>query len=633
MKLRALWSRVRGLHPAGRRTVGSRISLNLAVVGLIGILAVGLFLAQMILTNFRSLEREQINDHLSRSSAFMAEARSSMESKTKDWAYWDDTYQYVQDFNTAFADENLNLEAMQNYAVDGFAIVRYQDLKTNGMLFDFEQGAVNVAKTAEIKALARSPDVIARVKHTKLFQQYAKIGGRLVLASVAEIKRSDYSGAPYGYLVFVRAFDEAALSDAMQLPSRIEFANLSHTSHSHVHFDHIDVSKAVIGTDGKPIAALTFKVERTMLQRGWEMLGIALASIGIMLVAMVLLINQRVHALVAVPLAAFRSQVDRIRETGDLSQIQETDRSDEIGTLQRAFNSMARELDTLRAQNEAQSFAIGKNQSAIGVMHNVRNGLSPMNVFLSRLGDELSLPAMPHVRQALAELSRGDVPEERRAKLASFFAMFLDRIEQGVVHKRDLLGNARQTVESVLEAIDQVQHHDKASEFDIESCDIHAIICQSGKLLDFDSDNPVDLMVAESQPIAVRGNRILVGQIVGNLFNNAIEAIAAHGAKPGRIDVAFDVDASQGVCEIRIRDNGEGFAPELSKRLFERGYSTRPARSGGLGLHWCANSINAMKGSLALESEGPGRGAVAVLRLPLAGDRGASQDEPEAIAA
>ena len=69
---------------------------------------------------------------------------------------------------------------------------------------------------------------------------------------------------------------------------------------------------------------------------------------------------------------------------------------------------------------------------------------------------------------------------------------------------------------------------------------------------------------------------------------------------------------------MHIRDDGEGFDSAAGATLFQRGFSTRAHKSGGLGLHWCANSMNAMQGSLRLESEGLGRGAVAVLTLPAA---------------
>jgi len=57
--------------------------------------------------------------------------------------------------------------------------------------------------------------------------------------------------------------------------------------------------------------------------------------------------------------------------------------------------------------------------------------------------------------------------------------------------------------------------------------------------------------------------------------------------------------------------------------VFQRGFSTREHKSGGLGLHWCANSMTAMGGTLRLESEGRGMGAVAILTLRAATSDGA----------
>jgi len=69
---------------------------------------------------------------------------------------------------------------------------------------------------------------------------------------------------------------------------------------------------------------------------------------------------------------------------------------------------------------------------------------------------------------------------------------------------------------------------------------------------------------------------------------------------------------------VHIRDDGEGFDTTTGATLFQRGLSTRAHKSGGLGLHWCANAMTAMDGALRLESEGRGRGAVAVLTLKAA---------------
>ena len=111
-------------------------------------------------------------------------------------------------------------------------------------------------------------------------------------------------------------------------------------------------------------------------------------------------------------------------------------------------------------------------------------------------------------------------------------------------------------------------------------------------------------------------NRVILSQVVGNLFANAAEAIAATGKGGGSIAVSIHEKGDK--IEIVIRDDGEGFDPALAPTLFQRGFSTRPHKSGGFGLHWCANSMLAMDGALELQSDGKGMGAKAILRLAAA---------------
>ena len=116
-----------------------------------------------------------------------------------------------------------------------------------------------------------------------------------------------------------------------------------------------------------------------------------------------------------------------------------------------------------------------------------------------------------------------------------------------------------------------------------------------------------------SKPHWVMANRVILSQVVGNLFANAAEAIAATGRGSGSISVTIRDKGDS--TEIHIRDDGEGFDPATAPTLFQRGYSTRAHKSGGLGLHWCANSMLTMEGRLDLVSDGKGTGAKAILTL------------------
>ena len=129
----------------------------------------------------------------------------------------------------------------------------------------------------------------------------------------------------------------------------------------------------------------------------------------------------------------------------------------------------------------------------------------------------------------------------------------------------------------------------------------------------------IDAGMAEIGPVLFA--RIALQQIVSNLLINAAESIgeSVRQAGGGRIGVfAATGDAErQGMAHICIEDNGAGISAEQLPRLFERGFTTK-SRGSGIGLHWCANTVTAMGGSLYATSPGVGLGACMHLLLPLA---------------
>jgi signal transduction histidine kinase len=61
--------------------------------------------------------------------------------------------------------------------------------------------------------------------------------------------------------------------------------------------------------------------------------------------------------------------------------------------------------------------------------------------------------------------------------------------------------------------------------------------------------------------------------------------------------------------------------PEQLSRIFEPFYSTQAGAGSGLGLSFCRNVVEAVRGTIKVHSEA-GRGAVFMIDLPLdSGDR------------
>ncbi len=106
------------------------------------------------------------------------------------------------------------------------------------------------------------------------------------------------------------------------------------------------------------------------------------------------------------------------------------------------------------------------------------------------------------------------------------------------------------------------------------------------------------------------GDRI--DQVLSNLLSNALK----YGAgKP----VLLEVQALPGLARITVRDQGIGIAPEHQQRIFERferAVSSRHYSGFGLGLWIVRRILDALAGSIRVQSE-PGRGSVFVVDLPL----------------
>jgi signal transduction histidine kinase len=132
---------------------------------------------------------------------------------------------------------------------------------------------------------------------------------------------------------------------------------------------------------------------------------------------------------------------------------------------------------------------------------------------------------------------------------------------------------------------------------------------------------PVEIIIDPSLHIAeaVSVPRIQMVQVIFNLLINAAESIRLTGRSRGHITFAarLEIADSGKTFHLKVKDDGNGFTPEIQKCLFDRGYSTKGKSNWGLGLHWCANVLAALHGRIYAESEGPGRGATFHVEWPV----------------
>ncbi|MFP2928798.1 ATP-binding protein [Pyxidicoccus sp. 3LG] len=107
-------------------------------------------------------------------------------------------------------------------------------------------------------------------------------------------------------------------------------------------------------------------------------------------------------------------------------------------------------------------------------------------------------------------------------------------------------------------------------------------------------------------------DRLRLEQVVSNLLSNALK----YGAEQ---PVHVHVEEEAGRARLWVRDEGIGISPEAHARIFqkfERAVSERHYGGLGLGLYVVRTLVEAMGGTIRVESQ-PGEGATFIVELPL----------------
>ena len=114
----------------------------------------------------------------------------------------------------------------------------------------------------------------------------------------------------------------------------------------------------------------------------------------------------------------------------------------------------------------------------------------------------------------------------------------------------------------------------------------------------------------------VNGDAGRLHQVISNLLTNAVKFTPDGGR------VGVFIERTNDHMEIRIVDTGQGIGPDFLPHVFERfrqadGASTRRHAGLGLGLAIVRQLVELHGGSVQATSEGEGRGATFIVRLPL----------------
>lgn len=133
-------------------------------------------------------------------------------------------------------------------------------------------------------------------------------------------------------------------------------------------------------------------------------------------------------------------------------------------------------------------------------------------------------------------------------------------------------------------------------------------IRESGIQIELEGDRPLPpLTKVESM------DKIIT--VLGNVFDNAVDAVNGHEA--GRVRLTVDYDGSQ--FNFSVRDNGPGICEEQRGEIFERGVSTK-GEGRGYGLYLAKKALDGLDGRWTVTSE-KGKGTDFDVKIPYEGEQ------------
>jgi signal transduction histidine kinase len=188
----------------------------------------------------------------------------------------------------------------------------------------------------------------------------------------------------------------------------------------------------------------------------------------------------------------------------------------------------------------------------------------------------------------------------------------------------DLPADAREYTGDIVAQVDRLERwirqlltYAKPSQARLEAVDINAVLRETleGYRHDLERQKTdLRLDLAPDLP-PVRGEAVLLGQLLGSLISNAGEALR----EGGEIALRSKRDGDQGVL-VEVADNGPGLARENADKVFKPFFTTKQ-KGLGLGLPIVRRGIERLGGSIVFSSE-PGQGTVVQLHLRIHGDEG-----------
>jgi sensor domain CHASE-containing protein len=609
------------------------VNIRFKVIALIAAIFLILGLAEVlverrvVLPSFAELERANARTAMQRIDNALDMTLRGIAVSAVDWGNWADTYRFVQDHNHEFVAANISDLALRQLNINMLLII---DL--DGRFVEANQLDLKSDRPLRLDLAARR-DLPADFPWRMQLREGAPVRGLLrtnrgiLLLAASPILDGNGNGPTHGMVMLGRLLTPAAVR-SIGAQAQSDLSMLAPTSGSAaddlVETDGVTrVFRTYRDIYGQPIMTLRVDVPRDITARGRTAVAYASSCLTVAAVIVLVLLVMVLNRAILRPLGTVTRHAVALGKDQDLTTRLNLQRRDEFGVLAREFDRMVDRLAQSRTALVDQSYEAGFAELAKGVLHNLGNAMTPIGVRLARLGERLRAAPAEDAQQAVAELQAAVPDPQRRADLEEFLRLACRELAVAVSESRADVSVMTRQANVVQTTLAEQMRTARNNEQVIEPVRLAELLTQSLEIVPDTTRQRLTVNADDSlgRVGVVRVARTVLRLVLQNLIINAADAIRDAGKERGTLRVSAEIvsDADRQQLHLQCRDDGVGIAAENLERVFEKGFSTKsPETNHGIGLHWCANAVNALGGRIWAASEGPDRGAALHVLVPLA---------------
>jgi len=327
---------------------------------------------ELVEHRFGALERDEAKIQIRRASNEITGSLDKLHALGADWAFWDDSYQFVIDTNQAYITNNLPDETFSNQKLNFMLFYNNDNTLVYHRFFDYVNGQTVSTEDGILTAIASSSHLFQHSADLEIRTGIVMAAKTPLLLLAAPIVSSLKQGPVHGTLVAGRYLDDheiARISGVTQMdvaftpitppdpPGQSKDSGTTDKDRQQVQIRILSDEKLIAATTlqdlaGRDALSLEVTLPRTLQQQGDGMWKQHVVSLFLVAFTVMLALIAILNRLVLKRLVFLADEVEQIADSGNASSRIKILGHDEIAGLGERINGLLHTVQKLQSEQK-----------------------------------------------------------------------------------------------------------------------------------------------------------------------------------------------------------------------------------------------------------------------------------------